>query len=323
MLLDNNHIQHLFDTVVVSIDRTSSMGGGNFKVTINFPQESSLLPGSHNLYIAAKEESSSQREFIGTSIIIRAVVSVYIPYPGEYIDSSIKIPDVNEGEKVPVEVSVVNKGTANLTVTPEVTFYDDSSKEISKITFDSSKINRGEMDYFRRYLDSEGFKPGSYFAEAVIDYNGQKLIINKTFNIGNLYINITNFTRNLTAGEINKFAIGIKSSWNNKIEGIYADVKLLLNESEIASFRTPSVELIPWENKELEGYLDATTLKSGKYKIVINLVYAGRSTYSSGEVVVLKKPIDSVWFIAGGILIGIAAIIVVAYILIKIFRRKR
>ncbi len=302
-----------------TFEKTSLVGGGSFGVTINFPG-SMDKPGVHNLHIYAAEEIS-QRSFIGTSVAVGAVVHIFVPYPGKYIEPHLNIPSANVGDKIPVELQVINRGTENLTVTPDIIFYDSSGKKVDEMIFDSVPINRGELEYFRRYLDSEGLSPDVYTARAIIDYNGNKQEINSTFKVGNLTVSVVNFTGNVTADEINKFTVRVKSNWNGEIRGVYADVKIWLNESTDMAFKIPSVDLAPWEEKDIQGYFDAEGLSPGKYKIGIILAYAGQTSYSSGEITVVGKGIDKMWFIViGGIVVALVLAIAVTYLL---FRNKK
>lgn len=309
-------------TQYVHFDRSETTPLEGFKVTLKFPGDISP-PGMHKILIAAKEKAS-QQQFIGTSVTVRAVIYVFVPYPGKYIESSLNIPNANMGESVPIELSVINRGTENLDVGPVISFYDSSGKFVSKMDFDSLAINRGEMNYFRGYLNTEGLKPDNYFADVIIGYSGQTERINSTFRLGNLRINITDFTRNLTANEINKFNIKIKSNWNGRIDEVYSDVKIWLNDSDKAVFRTPSVDLAPFEEKELTGYFEANGLKEGRYKMDIILNYAGQTTYGPGEVVVIKKGISTAWILAGvSIAFLIILIIIGAYLILRKNKKKR
>ena len=46
---------------------------------------------------------------------------------------------------------------------------------------------------------------------------------------------------------------------------MYAEIFLTDNGKLIDTIKTPSVELAPWEKKNLTGYFDATSLQSKRY----------------------------------------------------------
>jgi hypothetical protein len=260
------------------------------------------------LYVTAAE-AAPQNQFIGTSVKVRAVVSVWVPYPGKYIESSLSVPDANIGENIPVELRVNNRGTDNLIVSPVINFYDSSMKQVDKFVFEPVQIGTGEYDYFRRYLNTDSLKPDNYLAEAIIDYSGLKQGINATFKVGNLYVNITDFTKNISAEEINKFIIKVRSNWNSDIKGVYADVRIL-NDTFETSFRTPSIDLNAWEEKEILGYFEAKGIKEGDYKVEITLNYLGQTTFASGDLLVVgKEKINILIWISAGIIAGLIVLI--------------
>jgi hypothetical protein len=302
----------------VTFDKTYIIGSGKVTATITFPGEMKT-PGANKLYIAAIE-APLQSQFVGTAVGVRAVIKIYVPYPGKYIEPSLIIPDANIGQKVPVELKVINRGTEDLTVNSVINFYDSSMRQVDKFTFEPVQIGTEEYDYFRRYLNSDNLKPDNYLAEAIIDYSGLKQKMNATFRIGNLYINITDFTKNISAGEINPFIIKVKSNWNGNIQGVYADVKIS-NETFETSFRTPQIELMAWEEKEILGYFEAKGLKGGNYKIDITVNYVGHTTFDSGVLFVKGKAMSKIWIIVGVIAILIALIGI--YLIVKRLKKPK
>jgi hypothetical protein len=195
---------------------------------------------------------------------------------------------------------------------------------VDTFKFEPVPINTTEYDYFRRYLNTDNLKPDNYIAEAVIDYSGLKQQVNATFRVGNLYVNITDFTKNLTAEEINPFIIKVKSNWNGNIKGVYADVKIL-NDTFETTFRTPQIELNAWEEKNITGYFEAKGLKGGEYKLEITLNYLNKNTFSSGTLFVKGKAMSKIWIIAGviAVLIALIGIYLIAKRLKKSKRKKR
>ncbi len=294
-------------TQYVTFDKQSLIGGGDVTATVNLPA-SIDKPGKNQLYIVAAEQPV-EGTFIGTSIRLRALINVYIPYPGKYIEANLDTPNANLGEKVPVELKVASRGTETITVSPQIYFYDSSGINVKTMSFSPALLSTNEEKYFRQYLDSSDLNPDDYLAKAIIDYGAaDNMVLNQTFRIGNLRVDVVNFTQNLSAGEINKFVVRVKSNWNGKIEEVYADVKLLLNESEGISFRTPSIDLNPWEEKDIIGYFDTTGLKSKDYLTEIKLSYLGQTTHTSGIVWIMEKGINEITVIIIAVIVAIISI---------------
>jgi hypothetical protein len=303
----------------VSLDNTAFYNEGKVKVTIKLPSKIGTS-GKNIIYITAKEEPP-QNEFIGTAVAVRVTVVIHVPYPGKYIESALKVPDANIGEKVPVELKVTSRGTENVTVSPVINFYDSSMNQVDKFIFVPEQMATNDYDYFRRYLNTNNMEPDNYLAEAVIDYGGLTQKINATFKVGNLYVNVTDFTKNITAEEINKFVIKVESNWNGDISGVYADVKLL-NDTFETSFSTPPISLKAWEEKNLTGYFEAKGLKGGNYKVEITLHYMGQTTFASGDLFVTGKNKMNIPLIVGSI-IAVLIIFVGAYLIIKRLKKPK
>lgn len=306
----------------VTLNKNEFYGEGKLRVTINFPSNIET-PGGNVIYITIAEEPA-QNQFIGTAITIRAGIVVHVPYPGKYIEYGLNVPNGNVDSKIPIELQVINRGTESLTIDPVITFYDSVMKEMHQMTFNPISLNTNEYDYFRRYLDTTGWKQGNYFAEAIIDYSGEKKSINATFKVGNLFVNVTDFTTNISEGEINKFLIKTKSNWNEDLTGIYADVTIF-NDTTRASFRTPQIELKAWGEKTIESYFDATGIAPGEYNVEVKLSYSGQNTFAFGKLMVIAKPVGMMKRIIyiSVIVLLVAAALAASYVIARRFKKKK
>lgn len=303
-----------------TIDKTDFYNGARINVIIKLPAEMKN-PGPNNFYIVAAEEPP-QNVFISSAVAVKARITVNVPYPGKYIDANLNVPSGNVDDKIPVELKVINHGTETISVNPIIEIYDRSGNSREKMEFNPITLKTNEFDYFRRYLDTKGFKQGDYVAAAVIDYSGERKTINQTFKLGNLKIDILNFTKILEGGRINKFNIMVKNNWNNEVKGVYADVSLSKG-NYTNSFRTPSADMKAWEEKELTGFVDAKEMTAGEYKMDINLNYAGQMTYYSGIVTVTEPKLFDKFIISGVIAIVVALLLGAGYFFLKKNKKPR
>ena len=291
----------------VTLSQTTLDRGGDVLVTLTMPEKMET-PGRNKFYIVA-EEAAPQDQFVGTSVRVKATIAIWVPYPGKYIDSSLSIPNVNVGERIPVELKVINRGTENLTIdsTIEITRGDGSIIEPARMDFDSVELNTANEYNFRRFLDSSILGPsgeGDYIAQARIDYSGLKKQVNATFRVGSLDITITNTTSMIKRENINPFFIDVKSNWNGKIEEVYADVKIYKGNYSLA-FRTPPVDIDPWGEKRITGYFDGSALKNGEYDVEIKINYAGKIYYAARKLTVSGASGFERWGIIAGIIISL------------------
>ncbi len=296
-----------------TLNKRELRGGGSFEVTLNLPAE--VEKAGKNTLIVGVREIPGENEFIATSVNIRAIVNVYVPYPGKYVDVQLNVGDGNINEVIPVELHVINRGKESIEVSPIILFFDSGMNEVERMNFQSAFLNTSEERYFRKYLNTTGFKPDNYLASSVVNYGGEIFYLNQSFRIGSLFVNITDFTKELKKKGIQKYLIDIESGWNSQVSEVFADVNLT-NGVQNITFRTPSAILNPWEKKTIEGFLDTDELE-GRYNASIILSYERQKSFAYGTLAILESNMLLL------IIIGsIAAILIVTATIIFIIRKK-
>jgi hypothetical protein len=299
------------------LSKRSLTGGGGFTVTINFPADVGK-PGRQSIGIRAEEQVSSEESFFSTTINVGSVIYIFVPYPGRYAETILNIPDGNVDEEIPIEALVINRGEEALDVDVAINFFEESGSKVYTMNFQEAIIGEGQERYFRKFLDTTGYRPGSYLAEAVVSYGpGEETRVNKTFRIGSLFVNITNFTESLPKKGIQKFVISVESRWNGNLEGIFADVNLT-NELDEITFRTPSLDLGPWEAGTLVGFLDTGELE-GQYEVDVVVNYVGQQTFASGLLTIREFNV----VLIAGVVIAVIIILIVVFIVWRFKIRKK
>lgn len=265
------------------LSTTSAIGSETFNVAVALPDEI-ISPGPHSIIVRGREVVS-EREFIGTLIDIGVPIKIFVPYPGRYAELQLNIPNGNIDEEIPIELLVINRGKENLFLQSVYVDFYTSGQKAGTLSYKPAEISVAEERYFRKRLDTAGYKSGDYLGVAYADY-GEIASVNQSFRVGSLFINITNFTQRIPQESIQKFHIGIESFWNREIDGVFADVNLS-NDVETVTFRTPPVNLEPWRIKQLEGFIDTSDL-NGNYNALISLHYAQKTTTAEGIVTIYK-----------------------------------
>jgi hypothetical protein len=302
-----------------AFSRNELKGGGSFRVTISFPDDANKIekPGKHKIYIVA-EEAPPENAFIGTVAIVKAVIYVNVPYPGKYLEAELSVPDGNSGEMLPVEFKVMNRGKESLAMSSWINFADSAGNVVYEMNFGNFELEQNGEKLFQRYLNATGLKHGAYLANAFVDY-GYRQAINKTFRIGGLFVNITNFTREIQKGGWNKFYVGVESMWNDNIPEVYADINIS-NSTFSLTLRTPPSDLAKWDAKNLEGFVDTSGL-AGEYKSEIAISYVGQKNYASGALSIIEGSGTGMIVIIAVVAGGIAAIIIALVIAIKFIKK--
>ncbi|MEK6908801.1 MAG: hypothetical protein AABX23_01980 [Nanoarchaeota archaeon] len=301
-----------------SLNVDSVKGNGVFILTIKFPTDFDK-PGTSTISVSVKERPS-ESSFINTVVEVGSTVKTFVPYPGYYGDLSLSIPDGNVDENIPVELHVINRGDNPLNIESVfVDFVSGDGNAVKKIEFTPVNIPIFGERYFRKYLDTTGIVPGNYIGRARVSYEGITREVNKSFRVGSLFVNITNFTNYVLGGGIQKFYVTLENKWNSKVLGAYVDVNLT-NDIYSMVFRTPSIDLEPWEEKVIESYLDTDNLE-GKYNLFLNASYHGQSTFIYGSLFVGKDYSLIIYSVSA--IVAIIFFIVLYFILKRLFFRNK
>lgn len=290
-----------------------------FQATIKLPSEAE--PGRLSTKICVIEDPS------GGSISIRtkacAIVRFMSLYDGKYINMAFSAPNANVNETVPFTVSIDNFGKEDISeIRGEIEVFEGETT-IAKLNTNTVSLNSKESTVLIANWDSTGIKAGEYSAKATVYYDGEKKEAYDDFLLGKLNVLIEDYTKKVELGKINEFQITVKSGWNLDISSIYGEVRLLDDNKEIVSFKTPSESLKSWETKTFLGYLDGNKVKStGKYDAEIRLHYLNQMTSVMGEIEVVDSLTEEKPKAEFNMLLLIAVIAVVVMFIFLIIRRK-
>jgi len=294
---------------LVEFDKKELIGSGEFKVKIKLPNEIEK-PGEHIILIGARERTSKQIATVGTSVAVQAPIVVKVPYPGKYAEISFSAQNANFGEPINFEVRVASMGKEPISATTSIEIYSGEEK-IKTLELGTKIIENQKEDVFKIILDTNEYKSGNYNAIAIVDYQAGTAKQEQSFKIGQLFVNVTNYTNEIIKQGIKPFEIHIESLWNDPIENVYGEVNVLENNISVADFLTPSVELGAWEKKTLLGYLDTEKLNLKKYDLEIKINYQEETTVVNGELNVKAKSDYKIYLIAGILLLLILIVFMI------------
>ncbi len=304
----------------VSFDKSQINGSGSFTAVLKMP-ESTEKYGRNSLYIRASENLSSFGGGVGTSVSVGALIAIRVPYPGKYAEiTSFSADSANFGDDAYIKADIASRGRDAVSIEAKViTFKDGDETEFDRIALSEAVIGPADTKSYNHLLDKQKYLSGNYRAKLVISFEGKELTQEVNFRIGTLFMNVTNWTRQAEAGKISRFFLTGESFWGNKIQNVYGAVNILDKTGNLAgSFKTLTADFAPFEKKELEGYIDATELKSGEYTAEMTLAYAGKNTTSVGRIDIIKKSFNyTLPLIIGGVLI------ILAFAYFYFFARKR
>ncbi|MEK6918130.1 MAG: hypothetical protein AABW51_04240 [Nanoarchaeota archaeon] len=303
----------------VTLDKKTLTGGGSFVATLKLPN-SLEIPGKQVILVGVRQKVDPEliQGNIGTAVAIQSPIVVHVPYPGRYVELKLTGHDANVGELINFELDITSKGTEDITITPKMEILSHT-QSVGELPFQTRLLRSQDVLQLKKQFDTKGLNPGTYTAVAIVDY-GAIAKSQFDFRIGNLSINIINYTDLIPIGKLQPFNIVIESGWNNDIDGVFADVQILNNTQILQSFKTSSSSLSSWEQKTITGYFDSSSMTKGVYNVNITLNYYGKDqkgvTSKVVQVQFFEKPSLVIWFVLGGA--GVLIILIIgAIILIK------
>ncbi|MBU0471052.1 MAG: hypothetical protein KKF65_00380 [Nanoarchaeota archaeon] len=293
-----------------------------FTAVISLPEK--IEPaGLHHIYIGAREIAPSTGG-ISTLTRTRKDIGIMVLYDEKKARfSGLNVPNINENEICTgsfVAESLSKQKMYGIKATVKLFDYDH---KIAK-TFNVEEFNleSAERKTVKFEFDTTDLEPGQYNVEAEIFWESETDKLANKFNIGTLFVEITNYTNNFTAGQINKITIDVESKWKGKINDVFA--QLFIDDEEQTA--TQSYTLDSFEKKKIVGYLDLTYTKSGDHNLKITLNFDEEKTTIEGvinvEGVAIREPLN-ITITSTEMMMFLVIIVLILIVLVVLFERKR
>lgn len=303
-----------------------------FTVKMKLPQE--LAPGEYIQYICAAETktrgAATEGTSIGSKVVICATISVFSPYPGKHADFDLKVDNVSKEENATVALEVVNQGTEPVTVHGVIDILNQNitaGKETKIITLYTNEktLTTGQKTTLKSSVNVSDFEVGEYKAKATLFFDGNQTTKEKAFRVGELYIEILDFTKELSKDKLNTIKVRVESKWNGPINNVYAtlDVSQIGKNQIAASVNSPPVNFLPWEGKDIIIYWDTTGFEEGKYDAKVTLHYEDKTTVASDIINIKFAEGQVISFTTLLLLILIVVVIVLILLIIRLMKRTR
>ncbi|MFC2136036.1 hypothetical protein ACFLTH_15585 [Bacteroidota bacterium] len=243
-----------------------------FNVLVQLPEE--LESGDHELFVGAKEKPPENAGIVLTSRAQKLYIFKVLYKERIANFHSLNTPDVNENEETTFSFTAESVSEQEITnIYGSIFIHNFDNELVRTLRVPSFNLESAEAKTIEVDFDSARLIAGEYSAKADIFWEGEKTELTSKFNIGTLNIEILNFTRNFTSGQINKIDIDVESKWNGQPE-FFAEI--FLNDNLITTTQTYILE--PFETKRITGFLDLTDFGGGDYDFKIVLKYGSQST---------------------------------------------
>lgn len=278
--------------------RVTEVVDNQFDLIIEVP-EILPKPGSYSFSLHANEIGDT--EGVGSLVSVNLLFLVEVPPHGKTISISFDIPDANEHEPIPISVNVESKGLVDIaSLKGSITIYDQENDSVASLNLKEKSLPALASTSLSANLAADKLSAGKYWAEAVVQYDGEEKTAQDAFKIGNLDLILVNYSSQLEI-EFGEFWVIVENNWGNPIQTAYAIVSI--NGTELLT--TPTISLGPWQRGELKGIL-RTDFLPGNYSGSIQLFYDGLSkteevifTIFEPVIEIEETPLKSFMIIAG------------------------
>ncbi len=288
-----------------------------FTVTINLPQ-SIEGAGRHDNRIGIREAAPPEGTTIGARIGIEAQLWVDVPYPGAYAEISLDAPSVELGETVPFTITIVSRGTEDMTASGKILVYRDYM-QVADLNAGQVFVGARETKTLKSEWSTVEAGEGQYRAVAVVDYFGKTAQVEKTFNVGVFEVEIVNISyASVSRGEIARFDIAVKNMWNAPAD-VYIELEALKEGDSVSRTKSETSSLNPLETKTIRVYLDTEELSAGTYDIRAIVYYAGKTAIKE-----LENGLEIIAFALNSLIIPLAAaVILLAAGFVLVYGKKK
>lgn len=304
---------------------------GRFSATMKLPQE--LAPGEYvnNICVAENKTrgGSAEGSSIGSRAVVCAVISVFSPYLGKHIDFNIKVKNVSKNENATFSLEVLSQGTELVNVKGMIEIYSPKPKagaeeKIITLYTNEKTLQTGEKATLSASLNVSDFEIGEYKAKATVFFDGNQTSKEALFRVGDLYMEIVDFTKEVSQNKLNPINIKVESKWNGPIKNVFAALEIhdLKRNVVVAKINSAPADFAPWESKTLVAYWDTKGFEEGEYKIKITLNYEDKATIKDWTIKVkFEEALISPTTLL--LLILIVVVIILILLIIKMMKTAR
>lgn len=251
---------------------------------LNLPEKLDR-PGTHEAKITilefpkefATEEATAVIRAVG-SVVTKVVVRV--PYPGLYAEADLFITQAKVDKPVIFTIPIYNFGEQDIKkAKATITIYGATYEKIAEIYSDEKQIKSKEQTKLVASWMPD-VNPGVYHASVKIDYDGRRINLEKNFNVGNLFIEISKVeVEDFILGGVARFDIYVESKWNELIKNVYGEMTVKDKKGGIyATSKTASVDIPAYEKAKLQAYWDTKDVQIGLYDVLLKIHYADKTT---------------------------------------------
>ncbi len=295
----------------------------DFKIKVKPPAY--LKPGKNIGKIVVEEyvpEINIGNTTVYAKIRVISKLIINVPYPKKYVEVSIDVNKTPSGE-LNLIAKVKNLGQENIEKVKAYFGIYEQDKKLEDLESNEESLPKGDIKDLIVTLNTSNLQNGLYTAKATIVYDQYEVELGRDFKVGDVYIEILDYTKYFAQGMVNRFDIDVENKWNRKIRNAYGTVDI----ENVAFLKTLTYDLDPRERRTITTYWDTSNVMIGKYNANITLFYVNKTTSKQAELNVISKEEYErmfskvpVWLI---VTIGIGVVITNIILFLLIYKKKQ
>lgn len=259
----------------LSRDKINNRGGG-VSVSVELPSELET-PGINSIVVGGRQVPTEEQGF-GIVGDMRGLIRIKVPYPGKYASVNFNVKNVKAGEPVEFKVEINNLGKESIDMSTIVIVYDSFNMTVETMNLADSHLEPTKGKVLLGYMNTTAEQAGLYTARVIVNYGGKSPAVSESkFRLGELYMEILNYTEEFKRNSINRFEVEVESFWNDPIENVYAEVLVPVYNIR---FLTPSLSFSGFEKRVFTGYFDTAGISEDvdEFKAKIMIHYQGKTS---------------------------------------------
>ncbi len=275
------------DRSIIRMDKEDS--GASVKVNIKMPEDFDPGTAKTNILITKLPEDAGIKDDlesevfsgnldsnIGASIVIAHQLWVEVPYPGKYVKAKLRVQKFDGKPEFVVSLYSVGDEFIN-NIDARIEILGATFEELAELRTNSISLSSGNEGRISAVWDDADVNAGVYRVRAIVEFDGQTLVLEDNFYFGEIDVEIKGLTvNNFRLGTVAKFNALIESGWNSNLEGVYGEFDVLQKGQVVSNFLTAPIDLGAYREENLVGYWDTEGFDVGEYDILVKVHYGGK-----------------------------------------------
>ncbi|NIA03890.1 MAG: hypothetical protein GWP09_00890 [Nitrospiraceae bacterium] len=291
-----------------------------------FNTPTNLTPGIHKAYLKIVEDRKQIGQVGARAAVINSI-KVKVPFDGYYIETGLNAPDIKINSTGTFVVRASNYGTQEInSLYADIRIMNLENKTIATIkTPTYHDLNTFGTVNLKSYFEAKNIGEATYKAIATVYYDDRKKDTNyDTFRIGDIKVNLLNWTRRIKSGQIDRFNLTLKNEWNTPVTlNTEVSVKNKTSLKQVYYIKTPDYTLKPWQTMVIPMFIDATNINPENYSLNIKVYYASVVLTKNSVLTVFEERKRSLPGSKGMLMWGIGIFVLILLLLLMLKRKKK